>query len=224
MSANTFYQLAGKQIKELVQPYGFRKSGRFFFRITEEGIVQQFCLLWLHNHFTIRFFLSSIYGYNGRKIEGDEIYELINGSFNQWLSDPRSGYQIAPESPETSAANICVQVIKDILLPFWESHKDPLSAKDFVTNHSPRVANGIDKYDIRELGFFLCIGDMVSVQDFLVYHIENYDKYNKNWWNTVEQEYHQLLDGICTGDHNFISCYMEEKKTATYQEYKWESK
>ena len=221
MSASTFYQLAGKQIKELVKPCGFKKNGRFFYRITEEGVIQQFCLLWLHNSFTIRLYLSSIYGYNGRDIEGAEIYELINGSINQWLSVPHSGYQIDPNNSESSAAAICVQVIKDTLFPFFESHKEPLSAREFVAEHNPRVASGIDKYDLRELGFYLCLGDFVSVQDYLTYYIENRNKYNPNWWRTVEQEYNQLLDAICMNDRDYISGYLEKKKKATYAEYKW---
>ena len=224
MSASAFYQLAGKQIKDLVQPYGFKKNGRFFYRITEEGVIQQFCLLWLHNSFTIRFYLSSIYGHNGRNIEGTEIYELINGSINQWLSDPRSGYQIDLENPENSAATSCAQVVKDILLPFMESHQDPHSAKDFVVEHNPLVARGINKYDIRELGFYLCIGDLTSVQDYLTYYIENHNQHNKNWWNIVEQEYHQLLDAICANESEYIALYLDEKKKATYAEYKWNRK
>ena len=212
MSASTFYQLAGKQIKELVRPYGFKKNGKFFYRITEEGIIQQFCLLWLHNDFTIRFYLTIIFGYNGRDIEGAEIYEITNGSINQWLSDCRSGYQIDPEFPENNAANICVQAVKETLLPFFESHKDPLSAKDFVVKHNPRVTRGIDKYDIRELDFYLCTADIASVQDYLTYYIENHHRYNKNWWNTVEQEYYQLLDAICLNDREAIALYMDEKR------------
>lgn len=221
MSSNTFYQLAGKQIHEFIKPYGFMKNGRFFYRITEEGVVQQFCLLWLRNRFTIRFYLSNIYGYNSRSIEGAEIYELINGSINQWLSDPRSGYQIDAENPENSAANICIQAVKDTLLPFFESHKDILAAKDFVVRHNPRVARGIDKYDISELGFYLCMGDFLSARDILVYYMENCHKYNQNWWNTVQQEYHQLLNAICANDRQYLAGYMEEKKIATYTEYKW---
>ena len=224
MSASTFYQLAGMQIKEFVKPYGFKKNGRFFYRITEEGVVQQFCLLWLHNSFTIRFYLSSIYGYNGCNIEGAEIYELIDGSINQWLSDHRSGYQIDSENLKGSAADICIRVVKETLLPFFESHKDSLPAKDFVVKHNPRVTSGIDKYDIRELGFYLCMGDITSVQDYLTYYIENHDRYNKNWWSGVEQEYHQLLDAICNNDSEYIALYMDEKKNATYAEYKWKSK
>ena len=51
MTASAFYRLAGKQIKELVNPYGFKKNGRFFYRITEDGVVQQFCMLWLYRSF-----------------------------------------------------------------------------------------------------------------------------------------------------------------------------
>ncbi len=217
MSAKTFYQIAGKRIKEIVQPYGFKKNGRFFYRITEEGVVQQFCLLWLHNSFTLRFYLSSIYNDNWCKTEGEEIYELINGTNNQWLCDHLSNSQINPEG----ASDICIQAVKDILLPFFESHKDPRSAKDFVVKYNPCAASDIYKYDIRELGLYLCIGDLDFVQEFLVHYIENSDRYNKSWWRTVEQEYHQLLDAICTGDREYISLYMDQKKNATYLEYKW---
>ena len=224
MASNTFYQLAGKKMRELVKPYGFQKSGRYFFRITEDGVVQQFCLLWLYNSFTIRFYLSSIYGCFGRNGEGMEISELINGSINQWLSDPRLGYCVNTDYTEEAAADICLQVTKDVLLPFFESHKAPLSAKVFMINHNHTIANGIAKYDLNELGFNLSLGDLDSTRDFLVHHIENADMYNKLWWKEVKQEYHQLLDAICTEDCNFISSYMEEKKNATYAEYKWKGK
>ena len=90
-----------------------------------------------------------------------------------------------------------------------------------VAEHNPRVASGIDKYDLRELGFYLCLGDFASVQDYLTYYIENRNKYNPNWWRTVEQEYNQLLDAICMNDREYISGYLEKKKKATYAEYKW---
>ena len=37
----------------------------------------------------------------------------------------------------------------------------------------------------------------------------------------VEQEYRQLLQAICSDDHKYIAQYLEEKKAATYAEYKW---
>ena len=223
MSAIAFYRLAGKKIKELVQPYGFKKNGRFFYRITEEGIVQQFCLLWLHHSFTVRFYLSSIYSDNGKDIEGAEIYEIINGSVNQWLSESCSDFVITTNNFVLDAANLCTQAVQNTLLPFFELHRDPVSARNFITGHSPRITQGLDKYDIRELGLFLSLGDVSSVRDFLEYHIEHCDRYNKHWWNGVEQEYRHILAAIDANDKEYLSLYMDDKRNKTYSEYKWKN-
>ena len=216
MLASTFYPFAGKKMKEMVKPYGFKKNGRFFYRITEEGIIQQFCLLWLHNDFTVRFDLSSIYGYNSRDIEGSEIYELIDGS-KRWLSWSYSPCSQAPQQ----AADLCVQAVQDVLLPFFESHKDPLSVRDFLVAHHPAILKDTHPYDLRELGLHWCLEDWDSAKDFLSHYIENHDRYHPRWWCEVEQEYRQLLQAICSDDHKYIAQYLEEKKAATYAEYKW---
>ncbi len=223
MLANAFYRLAGKQINELVKPYGFKKRGRYFYRITSEGVVQQFCLLWLHQAFTIRFYLSSIYGANSHIIEGSEIYELINGSNNQWLSDDFADDEMDLNSLINSAADICLQAVQTILLPFLDSHKDPQSAKAYIVKSDPHILSGTVKYDTRELGFFLAMGDMTSAQNFLLYYIDNCESFNKNWWISIEGEYRSLLNAIRTEDRAFISDYMEKKKSTTYREYKWKA-
>jgi len=222
MTAQAFYSFAGQQIKDIVSPYGFKKKGRFFYRITEDGVVQQFCLLWLYRDFTIRFEMASVYGECDLKTEGAEISQLIDGSFNGWLTGFPFESRFDPEdNPIDYAADVCVQAVKSTLLPFWEAHKDHRSAHAFVSRHSSPVAWGGDKYDARELGFFLGMGDMTSAMDYLLYRIENADKYNKYWWNMVKEKYHQLLDAICLEDQEAISQYMDEKKKATYAEYKW---
>jgi len=221
MFANTFYRLAGKQIKALVQPHGFKKSGRFFYRITEEGIVQQFCLLWLQGFFTVRFYLSSIYSDNEKGNEGEEIYMLINGSFNEWLSDAYSDSIQPTISFVTTAAEVCTQAVQNTLLPFFESHKDPFSARAAIIRHNACIAQGAKKYDLRELGLFLSLGDTASARDYLKYHIDNCDRFNHLWWQDVEQEYRQLLAAICAGDQEYLSSYMNDKKSKTYAMYKW---
>lgn len=224
MTASAFYRLAGRQIRDLVQPCGFKKSGRFFYRITEEGVIQQFCMLWLHRAFTLRFYLSSVYGYHGRNIEGAEIFEITNGSHNQWLSDARSGFERTADNPVSDAAEICTRAVADTLLPFFESHRDPDSARAFIVSHEPRILSGTEPYDIRELGLFLSLGDLDSARDFLVHYIENSDRYNQNWWREAAPEYHRLLDAICSDDAAYLSAYMEDKKNAAFAEYKWRNR
>ena len=223
MTASAFYRLAGKQIKELVKPYGFKKNGRFFYRITEDGVVQQFCMLWLYRSFTLRYYLSSVYGYNGLDIEGDEIHGIINGSINQWISDDCTGYDACADNAMDFATAICLKNVQDVLIPFFETHKDPKSAREHIAAHNPRITGGFDKYDLRELGFYLSLGNMEACQDFLVHYIKNSDKYNPNWWRKTEQEYHCLLDAICTNDTAYLSTYMDNKKRATFAEYKWKA-
>ncbi|MBQ2667753.1 MAG: hypothetical protein IJF56_03915 [Clostridia bacterium] len=215
MTAREFYSLAGKPIGQFVKPFGFKKRGRFFYRITDDGVIQQFCLLWLNRIFTVRFDLSSIYSHNGHDNEGDEIYQIIDNS-NDWLSD----YHSHVETLDAAAA-ICFESVKDILLPFFETHKDPKSAREFIVTHNLRIQGGYNKFDLREIGFYLSMGDMNACRDFLVHYIENSSKYNQIWWREVEQEYQRLLDAIVCNDTEYISDYMNNKKKETYAEYKW---
>ena len=83
MRASEFYKAAKAAIDPMVKPLGFRRCGRFYYRIVND-IVQQFCLFWLRFDFTVRFRVTSVYDSSAELIEGDEIYQLINGT-NEWL-------------------------------------------------------------------------------------------------------------------------------------------
>ena len=81
-----FCAFACKEIEKIVRPLGFKRYHRFFYRITDDGVVQQFCLLCLHSKFTIRFTLNSIFCDNDKTKEGSEICQIIDGT-NSWIGE-----------------------------------------------------------------------------------------------------------------------------------------
>ena len=75
-----------KEIEKIVRPLGFKRYHRFFYRVTDDGVVQQFCLLFLKGKFTIRFTLNSIFSDNDKTKEGSELYQVIDGT-NSWIGE-----------------------------------------------------------------------------------------------------------------------------------------
>lgn len=80
---NAFYSAVRKQIEPQVAPLGFCLDRQYYYRIVQD-VVQQFCPLWLHHDFTVRFTLRSLYQDNTRRAEGLDVMQLVDGS-NRWL-------------------------------------------------------------------------------------------------------------------------------------------
>ena len=138
MLSIVFYAFTCKEIYKIVEPLGFKKCGRFFYRITEDGVVQQFCLLCLRGKFTSRFTLNSILGDNDKTNEGSEIHQIIDGT-NSWIGENfdinvingMTVYNHTPISYE-EAVNRCKDVLQKYLLPYFDKTKDIINAHKFI--------------------------------------------------------------------------------------------
>lgn len=86
---NAFYSAVIKQIEPQVAPLGFRHDRQYYYRIVQD-VVQQFCPLWLHHDFTIRFTLRSLYQDNMRRAEGLDVMQLV-GADGAGISAALSG-------------------------------------------------------------------------------------------------------------------------------------
>jgi len=226
MLSLAFYAFTCKEIYKIVKPLGFKKYGRFFYRITEDGVVQQFCLLCLHGDFTIRFSLDSIFGDNDRTEEGSDIYQLIDGT-NEWIGHNFDRSVINGRTVYTSktisyaeASNMCEKVLCDVLLPYFEKTKDIKNAHKFMLENDSLVKHGTTDFDTREIGFYLLENNYDKVKEVLEYYIENKDKWNKRWWEEKEVEYQKLYDAIKKSDINYIQKYKKDKKRKTCSEFR----
>ncbi len=215
------YAFACKEIDKIVRPLGFKRYHRFFYRVTDDGVVQQFCLLCLHSNFTIRFTLNSIFCDNDKTKEGSEIHHIIDGT-NGWIGEnfDRSVIngmtiynhrQISYEE----AINICKNVLHDVLLPYFEKTKDSKNAHNYMLKNDSLVENGTKDFDLREIGFYLADENYDKVKEVLEYYIENKTKWNKIWWEEKEVEYQELYDAIKSNDMNYIQRYKKDKKRKT---------
>ena len=235
-SLNPFYRIAATKIDPIVKPLGFHRYGRFYYRIIND-VVQHFCLLWRHYDFTIRFELSSVYEDAERITEGYEIARLIDGS-NQWLG--LQSVETAPNiytltGPSASfglgvfkrCSDECVNVLQKYLLPFFE--KSTNSATAYEASKQSGLLQLRKFSDIQEpetinsLGFLLGMGKIEQAEILLKYYIENNSKYNQRWWQEKEHEYIELLNAIQNKRANDIQNYMNQKKSATYKEFRWKT-
>lgn len=226
MLSLVFYAFTCKEIKRIVKPLGFKKYGRFFYRITEDGVVQQFCLLCLHGDFTIRFSLDSIFGDNDRTEEGSDIYQLIDGT-NEWIGhnfdrNVINGMTVytSNKNSYTEATNMCIKVLRDVLLPYFEKTKDIKNAHTFMLENDSLVKHSTTDFDTREIGFYLLENNYDKAKEVLEYYIENKDKWNKRWWEEKEVEYQKLYYAIKNGDMNYIQKYKKDKRRKTCSEFR----
>ena len=221
-----FYAFACKEIEKIVRPLGFKRYHRFFYRVTDDGVVQQFCLLCLHGKFTIRFTLNSIFCDNDKTKEGSEIHQIIDGT-NSWIGENfersvingRTVYNHKQISYE-EAINICKNALRDVLLPYFEKTKDSKNAHNFMLENDSLVKYGTNEFDWREIGFYLAEGNYDKVKEVLEYDIENKDGWNKIWWAENEVEYQELYNAIINNDMNYIQRYKKDKKRKTCLEFR----
>ncbi len=226
MLSFVFFATAGKEIKKIVKPLGFKKYGRFFYRITADGVVQQFCLLCLHGKFTIRFTLNSIFGDNDKTKEGSEIHQIIDGT-KQWIGENFdrnvvNGMTVYNHKSISyqEAIEICKNVLNEVLIPYFERAKDIKNAHKFMLENDSLVKAGTKDFDTREIGFYLSEENYDKAKQILEYYIENKDKWNKRWWEEKEVEYQRLFDAIKNSDMNYIQKYKKEKEIKTCSEYR----
>lgn len=224
MLSFVFYAFTCKEIYKIVKPLGFKKYGRFFYRITEDGVVQQFCLLCLRGEFTIRFTLNSIFCDNDKNKEGSEIHQIIDGT-NKWIGENfdmsvvngMTVYNHNPISYE-EAIEKCKNVLNEVLIPYFEKTKNIKNAHKFMLENDSLVEAGTKDFDSREIGFYLSEENYDKVKEILEYYIDNKDKWNKRWWEEKEVEYQKLYDAIKNNDMNYIQKYKKDKKRKTYLE------
>ena len=226
MLSFVFYAFTCKEIYKIVKPLGFKKYGRFFYRITEDGVVQQFCLLCLHGKFTIRFTLNSIFGDNDKTKEGSEIHQIIDGT-NHWIGENFdrnviNGMTVYNHKSISyqEAIEICKNVFNEVLIPYFERAKDIKNAHKFMLENDSLVEAGTKDFDRREIGFYLSEENYDKVKEILEYYIENKDKWNKRWWEEKEVEYQKLYDAIKNSDINYIQKYKKDKKRKTCSEFR----
>ena len=221
-----FYTFVCKEIEKIVRPLGFKRYHRFFYRVTDDGVVQQFCLLFLKGKFTIRFTLNSIFSDNDKTKEGSELYQVIDGT-NSWIGenfdrsviDGITVYNHKQISYE-EAINICKNALQDVLLPYFEKTKDLKTAHDYMLENDSLVKKGAKDFDNREMGFYLSEENYDKAKEVLEYYIENKDKWNKRWWEEKEVEYQKLYDAIKKSDINYIQKYKKDKKRKTCSEFR----
>ncbi len=226
MLSFVFYAFTCKKIEKIVKPLGFKRYNRFFYRITDEGVVQQFCLLCLHGKFTIRFTLNSIFCDNDKTKEGSEIYQIIDGT-NSWIGENFdmsviNGVTVYTykQISYTYAVEMCKNILNEVLIPYFEKTKDIKNAHNFMLENDSLVKKGTKDFDTREIGFYLSEENYDKAKEVLEYEIENKDKWNKRWWEEKEAEYQKLYDAIKNNDMNYIQEYKKDKKKKTYSEFR----
>ena len=226
MLSFVFYAFTCKKIEKIVKSLGFKRYNRFFYRITEDGVVQQFCLLCLRGKFTIRFTLNSIFSDNDKTKEGSEIYQIIDGTkkwigenFDRSFINGMTVYNHKQVSYE-EAVSICMDALQNVLLPYFEKTKDSKNAHTFMLENDSLVKHGTTVFDTREIGFYLLEENYDKVKEVLEYYIENKDKWNKRWWEEKEVEYQNLYDAIKNNDMSYIERYKQDKKEKTCCEFR----
>ena len=221
MLSFVFYYLACNEIAKIVKPLGFKRYNRFFYRITEDGVVQQFCLLCLRGVFTIRFTLNSVFCDNDKTKEGSEIYRIIDGT-NKWIGENFDRSSINGMTVYNSKSisyedgiSICKDALIDVLLPYFEKTKESKDAHYYMLENDSLVKSGTKDFDIREIGFCLMEENYDKAKEVLEYYIVNKNKWNKKWWGEKEAEYQELYDAIKSNDVNYIQRYKKDKKRKT---------
>lgn len=228
MRASEFYKAAKAAIDPMVKPLGFRRRGRFYYRIVND-IVQQFCLFWLRFDFTVRFRVTSVYDSSAELIEGDEIYQLINGT-NEWL-----GLRMVETTPGVLAyegpcanpfhidlgqcAQVCAGAVGNYLLPFFEGMTDAQSALRLLRERGLEICpvdwpEGVDS--IRSLGFLLGMGEWERAEKTLKAFLD-WPHADGSYWNMMWK----LYDALEALDVSGVLSYMDEREAATYAELKW---
>ena len=225
MLSFVFYSMVCKEIKRIVKPLGFEKYNRFFYRITDDGVVQQFCFLCLRGEFTIRFTLNSIFADNDKTKEGSEVHKIIDGT-NKWIGE---GFDMSAINGMTvynhkrisyeEATEKCKAVLNEVLIPYFEKAKDVKIAHELMLKNDSLIKAGANDFDCREIGFYLSEENYGMVKQVLEYYLDNKEKWNKRWWKEKEVEYQKLCDAIKTNDVNYINEYKKDKKKKTYAEF-----
>lgn len=229
---NPFYSVVRNQIEPAVKPLGFRHDGRYYYRIIQD-VVQQFCPLWLHHDFTIRFTLRSLYQSNTRRAEGLDVMRIVDGT-NRWLGGTmqeiapncylaREDFYAATEEAVQLAADVCETTLRETLLPWFQQHTD--SAKAYAACKqadlfllSPGAAE-----PIAALGFLLGMGEWARAQETLRPYVERRVDCNPRWWARMEPEYLPLYTALAQGDFQTIQAYMEEKRRQNAAEFRWKA-
>ena len=206
---NPFYPAAKAAIQPLAAEAGFRSRGRHFYRITND-VVQQFCLLSLRGNYTIRFHISSVYDENRYDAEGVEVCRLIDGT-GFFLSNRPQLLVPDPFDPDyrvslETCVEVCETALRAYLLPWFEQTAD--SERAFrqaqalgmlAPRGEPRARNC--------LGFLLALGRTEEAAALLR--------------QEPACEYRELCRAVTAQDGAFLRAYMEQKKAATYAEFKW---
>ena len=226
MLSFVFYTLACNDVEKIVKPLGFKRNNRFFYRITEDGVVQQFCLLCLRDSFTIRFTLNSVFGDNDITKEGSEVSSIIDGT-NRWIGESfdmgnMNGMTVFYHKKLSykESVDICTEVLNDVLLPFFEKTRDIKNAHDNMLEYDSLVKNDTKDFDTREIGFCLQEGNYEKVKEILEFYIENKKEWNIKWWAEKESEFQELYNAIINNDTEYIQEYMKTKKKRTYSQLK----
>lgn len=228
---SSFYSVVKKQIGPMVRPLGFRCHSRYYYRIIQD-VVQQFCPLCLSHNVTIRFAVHSVYEDNRRISEGDEVMRLIDGT-NGWLISAYT--ETAPQQyaaqeafgiglqKHTRSADICAEVLRTYLLPWFEANTD--SEKAYLACRAAGLFSpaGLEQDSIKSLGFLLGMREWERAGEVLRPYIEHTVSCNQHWWSEKAPEYTELYDALCRKDIPCLRDYMESKRENTCREFRWKS-
>lgn len=228
---NAFYSAVRKQIEPQVAPLGFRHDRQYYYRIVQD-VVQQFCPLWLHHDFTIRFTLRSLYQDNTRRAEGLDVMQLVDGS-NRWLGS--AILEIAPdvyianedfcavtEKTIQASAAICEKMLTEHLLPWFQTNTDSASAYAACEKTGLFLLQEGAALPIAGLGFLLGMGDWERARETLKPYVEHSVNCNSRWWARMEPEYLPLYQALTRSDVPYIQNYMEEKRRKNGAEFRWQ--
>ena len=225
MLSFVLYFFACIEIEKIIKPLGFKRYNRFFYRITKDGVVQQFCLVCLRGKFTIRFTMNSIFCDNDKTKEGSEIYQIIDGT-DKWIGENfdrsvANGMTVYSHTDISykQAVVTCKDVLRDVLLPYFEKTKALKDAHYYMLENDSLVESDTKEFDLREIGFYLAEENHDKVKEVLEYYIENKSKWNKKWWKEKEAEYQELKSAIENNDMNYVERYKEDKKRKTCLEF-----
>ncbi len=165
------------------------------------NVVQSFCILALNRACTVRFRVTPLCGDVDRTIEGEEVNELIDGTYS-WIAgfDPTDALSV-----ETSASILSTS-IRNYLLPWFEK-----------TDTCEKAYNEYQKFSImskhpNNIGFLLGMGNYVDTAKLLIEYILHSDNYNQHWWSLKRSEYQNLFNAISSNDTDFISSYIATKE------------
>jgi hypothetical protein len=120
-----------EEVGSIAKSRGFKSRDTYFVKITDECVLQSFCLSRIHLCYSVRFYMCPLSaGVRSHKIDGDEIVSLWGEPVKDWGLELLPWFADDPEAVYDKIAFEMAEKINEYIIPYFADRETLAAAQE----------------------------------------------------------------------------------------------